>query len=189
MSYPNAFTAAVDGVTIVAAALINQLETKVGVNNSTDPNSLEYKINHFLAGFIGVILPFGGASAPVGFLLCDGSAVSRTTYAALFGIVGTTFGVGNGSTTFNLPDLRNRSPVGKAVSGGRATLGAVGGDLAHVHSLSISGGSVAIPVYQVASGQEPGAAPGTYNVSGASGSASEESNVDPYQVVNYIIKY
>jgi len=61
----------------------------------------------------GGITPFAGSSAPTGWLLCDGTAVSRTTYATLFGIVGTAYGVGDGSTTFNLPDLRGRSTVGK----------------------------------------------------------------------------
>lgn len=51
----------------------------------------------------GSILPYGGSSAPTGYLLCDGSAVSRTTYSSLFAVTGTTFGVGNGTTTFNLP--------------------------------------------------------------------------------------
>ena len=54
----------------------------------------------------GVILMYGAPTAPTGWLECDGSAVSRTTYSSLFAIVGTTFGVGDGSTTFNLPDLR-----------------------------------------------------------------------------------
>jgi microcystin-dependent protein len=60
----------------------------------------------------GVIWPYGGNSAPSGFLLCDGAAVSRTTYSALFAVVGTTNGPGDGSTTFNLPDLRGRVVVG-----------------------------------------------------------------------------
>lgn len=51
-------------------------------------------------------------SAPSGWLICSGGAVSRTTYAALFAIIGTTFGAGDGSTTFNLPDYRDRFPVG-----------------------------------------------------------------------------
>lgn len=55
----------------------------------------------------GTILPFGGTTAPAGYLLCDGSAVSRTTYAALFAVIGTTYGLGDGSTTFNLPQLEN----------------------------------------------------------------------------------
>ena len=54
----------------------------------------------------GVILMYGAPTAPTGWLECDGSAVSRTTYSSLFAIIGTTFGEGNGSTTFNLPDLR-----------------------------------------------------------------------------------
>lgn len=78
------------------------------------------------AGFIasGMISPYAGASAPAGFLLCDGSAVSRTTYAALFSIISTTYGVGDGSTTFNLPNLQGRIPVGKenATSLGTATI-------------------------------------------------------------------
>ena len=54
----------------------------------------------------GLIFPFGNTSAPTGYLACDGSAVSRTTYAALFAAIGTVWGVGNGSTTFNVPDQR-----------------------------------------------------------------------------------
>lgn len=60
----------------------------------------------------GTINPFAGSSAPAHWLLCDGSAVSRTDYARLFDIVGTTFGEGDASSTFNLPDLRNRSAIG-----------------------------------------------------------------------------
>jgi microcystin-dependent protein len=56
----------------------------------------------------GMISAFGGAVAPTGYLLCDGSAVSRTTYAALFSVIGTNYGAGDGSSTFNLPDLRGQ---------------------------------------------------------------------------------
>lgn len=55
----------------------------------------------------GMIAPFGMSSAPTGWLACDGSAVSRTTYSALFSAISTTWGTGDGSTTFNIPDLRN----------------------------------------------------------------------------------
>lgn len=55
---------------------------------------------------VGQVIFTAGAVAPSGFLKCDGAEVSRSTYAALFAVCGTTFGVGNGSTTFNLPDLR-----------------------------------------------------------------------------------
>lgn len=60
----------------------------------------------------GAVIPYAGKSAPYGWLICDGSAVSRTTYADLFEVIGTTFGSGDGSTTFNLPDLRGRVAVG-----------------------------------------------------------------------------
>jgi len=55
---------------------------------------------------------YGGSSAPTGWLLCDGSAISRTTYAVLFAVISTSYGAGDGSTTFNVPDLRGRIPVG-----------------------------------------------------------------------------
>lgn len=64
------------------------------------------------AALTGLVLPFAAAAAPTGWLLCDGSAVSRTTYAALFASISTTYGVGDGSTTFNVPNLKNRTPVG-----------------------------------------------------------------------------
>ena len=57
---------------------------------------------------VGTIKPWGKATAPSGYLLCDGTAVSRTTYAELFVVLSTTYGVGNGSTTFNVPQLQGR---------------------------------------------------------------------------------
>jgi len=60
----------------------------------------------------GGILPYAGSSAPSNYLMCDGAGVSRSTYSTLFALVGTTYGVGNGTTTFNVPDLRNRVPLG-----------------------------------------------------------------------------
>lgn len=60
----------------------------------------------------GVIHQYAGSSAPSGYLLCEGQAVSRVTYAALFAIIGTTYGAGDGSTTFNLPNLTGKVPVG-----------------------------------------------------------------------------
>lgn len=60
----------------------------------------------------GSLFPYAGSSAPTGYLLCDGAAVSRSTYATLFGVLSTTYGSGDGSTTFNLPDLRGRLPLG-----------------------------------------------------------------------------
>ncbi len=71
----------------------------------------------------GVLAQFAGATAPSGWLLCDGAAVSRTTFATLYAEIGTAYGVGDGSTTFNLPDLRGRVPVGKGTHVDVDTLG------------------------------------------------------------------
>ena len=61
---------------------------------------------------VGAIKPWTKATAPDGYLLCDGSAVSRTTYAVLFAVVGTTYGTGDNSTTFNVPNLQGKMPQG-----------------------------------------------------------------------------
>jgi microcystin-dependent protein len=73
---------------------------------------------------IGTILPFAGSTPPPGWLLADGTAISRATYATLFAATSTAYGVGNGSTTFNLPNLTNRVPVG---AGGTYAVAATGG--------------------------------------------------------------
>jgi microcystin-dependent protein len=98
----------------------------------------------------GVISPYGGTAAPTGWLLCHGQAVNRTTYATLFAVISTTYGAGDGSTTFNLPDIRGRVVAGQDDMGGVSanrltnasggldgdTLGATGGS--ETHTLTIS---------------------------------------------------
>lgn len=84
---------------------------------------------------IGVVLPYSGPTAPTAkWLLCQGQAISRTTYAGLFAVIGTSYGTGDGSTTFNLPDLRGRVPIGSGTGSGLTarTLGASGGNEAEV---------------------------------------------------------
>ena len=71
----------------------------------------------------GLIEPFAGSTVPTGFLLCDGTAVSRTTYATLYAVIGDTFGAGDGSSTFNLPDLSGRVPLGASMSHALGTTG------------------------------------------------------------------
>ena len=81
---------------------------------------------------IGTIVPFGGNVAPTNWLICDGSAVSRTTYSSLFAVIGTSFGEGDGSTTFNLPDFKDRTPVGVNASGNHfKTIGSKYGEETH----------------------------------------------------------
>ena len=72
----------------------------------------------------GTILPWSTITPPSGFLECDGTAVSRSTYAALFAVVGTTYGIGDGSTTFNVPNLADNVAVGKS---NNKALGTTGG--------------------------------------------------------------
>lgn len=98
----------------------------------------------------GALFPFAGATAPTGYLICDGSAVSRTQYAQLFATIGTAYGVGDGSTTFNIPDTRGRTIVGSGTGSGltartRGDTGGVetyrlqateSGVAAHTHDLS-----------------------------------------------------
>jgi microcystin-dependent protein len=71
----------------------------------------------------GLIVPFAKDDVPTGFLACDGTAVSRSTYADLFGVIGTTWGSGDGSSTFNLPNLEDKTVVGKSGSKAQASTG------------------------------------------------------------------
>lgn len=78
----------------------------------------------------GVVTQFGGVLAPSGWLMCDGTPASRTVYASLFAAVGTVYGAGDGSTTFNLPDLQGRVPVGKGPNASVSVLGGNDGQAA-----------------------------------------------------------
>ena len=104
-------------------------------------------INGLQAVPTGSILLTARSSAPTGYLLCRGQAISRSTYSALFSAIGTTYGPGDGSTTFNIPDLQQRFPLGQTLAGGETAtnLGTIGGsinhthDFSHIHDLSASG--------------------------------------------------
>jgi microcystin-dependent protein len=159
----------------------------------------------------GTISQFAGAAAPAGWLICDGSAISRTTYSTLFDVIGTTFGSGDGSTTFNLPDLRGRVPAGYAPSGGHpdvSTLGNNDGVAAayrrpkHRTSLSDPGHSHTIAGGNRGSGSWSYYAPGqdyetdyvlgttsnTTGISVGSGNANDPLDAPAWLVVNHIIK-
>jgi len=124
--------------------------------------------------FSGMMMPFAGPTAPSGWLLCFGQAISRADYPNLFTTIGTVHGVGDGTTTFNLPDLRGRIPVGKDDMGGSdagraggvlssTTLGAVGGDESHIHTTgdhALTSGengphTHGVPIYAGGSGATP----------------------------------
>jgi len=156
-------------------------------------------------------------TAPAGWLICDGSSVNRADYPKLFAIIGTTYGSASG-TTFNLPDLRQRFPMGKAASGTGNTLAATGGAIDHTHSIPAhyhgmgTGADLAVsdPVtgYSAWGGSlttttlTGSTAQGTYGshsisgriglvTGGVDGNASMTSGTQnpPYLVVNYIIKH
>ncbi len=78
------------------------------------------KLTEFVVGLPGIIFDYAGSAAPNGFLLCYGQAVSRTTYAQLFAVIGVVYGAGDGSTTFNIPDLRGLAIAGADNMGGTA---------------------------------------------------------------------
>ena len=96
ISGDKSFTGTVTAVTQTAGDNSTKVATTAYVENAVSARS---------GVPTGSILPYGGSSAPTGFLLCDGSAVSRTTYADLYAVIGDTYGSGDGSTTFNLPNL------------------------------------------------------------------------------------
>lgn len=137
----------------------------------------------------GAVTLYGAAAAPTGWLLCDGTAVSRTTYSALFAIISTTYGVGDGSTTFNVPNCKQKFPLGLADSGTGNTLGGTGGTIDHLHT--------ADPPSTVTSG--PSATTTSAIVVGAAASDTHTHTVDiasfntgtanpPFIVFTYIIK-
>lgn len=134
----------------------------------------------------GVIVPFAGSNAPSGWLLCAGQAVSRTQYAGLFLTISTTYGVGDGSTTFNLPDLRGRTIAGVDNMGGSAasrltsgvsginatTLGAAGG----VEGVTLTAAQSGTPAHSHANTlSDPSHAHGVYDPSHAHGMSTKSN--------------
>lgn len=159
---------------------------------------------------IGSITAYGKETAPANWLICDGSAVSRTSYADLFAVIGTKYGEGDGSTTFNLPNLKGRVPVG--LDGGDTDfneIGKTGGEKTHTLTIdempSHDHGEVFPSKYgyeypllaKNGSGSskngimpllETSEITDLQSMTGTTGKGKSHNNLQPYQVQNYIIK-
>ena len=137
----------------------------------------------------GAMMPYGAATAPDGWLLCNGAAVSRTTYATLFSVLSTTFGAGDGSTTFNVPDLRGRFPIGLAAAGTGSTLGGTGGNIDHTHSVDVAATTSGAPSATTAVlAGAVNVASDTHTHSTDPASVTSGTGNPPFQAVTYIIK-
>jgi microcystin-dependent protein len=124
-----------------------------------------------------VVLPYAALVAPTGWLLCYGQAVSRVTYALLFAAIGTTFGVGDGATTFNLPDLRGVTLVGKTNMGGSDRGNLTGGGTLGAY-LGVQANSAGVSV--TVSGSISGSTGGSLSVN-VSGVTDFASNLGGYE--------
>jgi len=182
---------------------------------SLDPTSADHAarksyVDGLVGGPTGSLIAFAGSSAPGGWLLCFGQAISRSTFANLFAVVGTTYGVGDGSTTFNIPDLRGRVPVAlDNMGGGDAgrlsvanTLGGSGGEEKHTlttaelaaHTHGPTGG---FDLWYATFGSGPSVidTPGFGGNAFASpasmtsaGSGTAHNTMQPYVLTNWIVK-
>lgn len=206
---------AADGQTPITGNLqmSSNLITGLGNGVSAQDAVTVSQLNAVNSVITGSIQMWPTASAPTGYLLCAGSAVSRTTYAALFAILGTTFGTGDGSTTFNLPNYTDRMPIG---AGTIAALGATGGskdavvvshthtatsvvtDPSHTHTQTLGNaggssgsnasynGSAANQVTASINAAVTGISVSTTNAS--TGVSGTNANLPPYLGINFIIK-
>ena len=146
--------------------------------------------------FTGLILMYGGETPPIYWLSCDGSEVSRSTYSDLFDIVGVIYGAGDGSTTFNLPNLKGRVAVGiNTADSDFNSVGKIGGS--KTHTLTVA----EIPAHSHFNRWGTGTSRGGRDLESGNnnpvgnteptadtGGGGAHANVQPYLVMNYIIK-
>ena len=190
----------VNGTTSLTTGSISGVMTAPTATAGT--NTTQLATTAFVAAnavLTGALLMWPTASAPTGYLLCDGSAVSRTTYANLFAIVSTTFGSGDGSTTFNVPNYTNRMPYG-------TTIGSTGGSadaivVSHTHTATVTdpghfhtthtGGQLTSPAGGGAGQQGSDTDTKTTGITvtnSSAGTSGTNANLPPYLGINFIIK-
>jgi len=193
----------------LAAAAVSL--AKMGVNSVDSPQILDNAVTaaKIAAAAKSLLMPTGliaiwpSAVIPTGWLLCDGAAQSRSIYSALFAVIGTTYGVGDNSTTFNMPDFKDRAPVGKSSTIvlnerlGDKTITLVESQMpSHLHGLRTTNDGVfhAIAAYGGGNGTPEGmnvASSMGYNggflQAGPTGGNESHSNMQPYIGMNFII--
>ena len=185
---------AITGGTINSGAALTVDSTELNYVDGVT-SAIQTQINNIASVPTGSISMWATGTAPTGWVLCDGAAYSRTvTYNTLFGVIGTNYGTGDGSTTFNVPNLKGRVPVGfdstqtefdaLNETGGAKTHTLITAEIpSHSHSslqLGNAGGSTGLPVTGTVT---------TDTTTGSTGGGGAHNNLQPYIVVNYIIKY
>lgn len=205
--------------TVATAAIEVHFDKGVGVGiqkfrekGALDVGGLIYELGGLVSP-VGLMTPYAGATAPDGWLICDGAAVSRVTYDRLFAVIGTTYGSGNGTTTFNLPNMKGRVAVGLDAAQTEFNVrGETGGakdhtltvaempshahtQAAHTHSYNTFAKDWAIGSGQsgngrgmdnsTSQGSTTGSATPTINATGGGGA---HNNLQPYMALPYIIR-
>ena len=200
----SALTALTGANVDVDADVLNIVDTSV----TTSKKILVKQLGVAVGLHAGLVMPYAGSSAPAGWLLCYGQEVSRTTYSDLFTAISTTYGAGDASTTFNVPDLRGRVVAGQDDMGGTSanrltdqsggldgdTLGDTGGSEthtlltaempAHTHTFTDgtnTGGGAANQFHQAFSAAST-------RTSSSTGGDGAHNNVQPTIILNYLIK-
>jgi len=205
----SAASLSVSGATSLATGSISGIMTAPTATTGTNTTQLATTafVNASITANPGVLsgslLMWPTTSAPTGYLNCDGTAVSRSTYASLFAVVSTTFGSGDGSTTFNLPNYTNRMPYG-------ATIGSTGGSanaivVSHTHTATVTDPNHSHAVnavgftgdgsFALGSGsgqpQVTSTSPAVTGISvsnSTTGVSGTNANLPPYLGINFIIK-
>jgi microcystin-dependent protein len=193
---------------VLGASKMNQIEVNIRDHRHGVDSGLSEPL---LPGFV---IAYAGSTEPTGWLFCYGQAISRSTYASLFAVVSTTYGVGDGSTTFNVPDIRGRVIAGKDNMGGSAANRITGGGSGITGTtLGASGGAETVTISTTTmpshSHTEQGSShpagssffyitraltddsvsnQSTNNSTAASGSGGAHNNVQPTFILNYLIK-
>lgn len=125
---------------------------------------------------VGTVVMFAGATAPDGWMKCDGSALPRASYHTLYGIIGTGYGGGDGITTFNLPNMTGKFPQGNG------TVGATGGSATHAHSSATGLAGAGTPVATASGGLT------LYSAFAHAHSISSDGTLPPFVNLLFIIK-